>query len=81
VHIVNTAAAEGGLDSIQLLPATGSGKRLIISNQDAANDCVATAAINGDDPDDKINGAATIAIAAYSSITLVDWAAGKWLVI
>jgi len=76
VHIVTTANDVGGADSLDLPASTGSGKRYILSNQDASNACVATA-----DGTDTINGEATKEIAVLSTIIVVDWSKGKWLTI
>lgn len=73
-HIVVTDA-DDDTDTVTLLPATGSGKTLTISNQDAAKDVVVTRAGS-----DTINGATSLTIGEKDSATLVDYAAGKWLV-
>ena len=72
--IVVTDATNDDADKIVLPTATGSLRRIIVCNQDGDYDIVATP-----DGSDTINGESTLTVGEGTSITLIDYASGKWM--
>jgi len=72
--VIGTSSADNG-DLITLPAATGTNRQIIISNQTAYTVTVNT------NSTETINGTDNLAVTTFMSVVLVDYAAGKWLVI
>lgn len=77
--IVIVTETDGTDGDIYLPPATGTMNQITISVQHATNDIVVNPSVAPGT--DTINLGATLTIAALSTVTLLDYATGKWMAI
>lgn len=70
-------ATDGTGDAITLPAATGSQRKLTISVQAATN--AVTVNVAGDPDTDTINTADSLSVPALTTVTLLDYATGKWM--
>ena len=77
--IVIVTETDGTDGDIYLPPAIGSMNKIMISIQKAANNITIQPAV--DPGTDTINSASSYTLNALATITLLDYAVGKWLVI
>lgn len=68
---------DGTGDAITLPAATGSQRKLTISVQAATN--AVTVNVAGDPGTETINTAASLGVTALTTVTLLDYATGKWM--
>jgi len=77
--LVIVTETDGTDGDIFLPPATGSMNQVTISIQHATNDIVVNPSVAPGT--DTINLAANLTVTALSTVTLLDYASGKWMVI